>query len=496
MGRSLKKGPFVDTHLLEKVEVMNRQADKKVIKTWSRRSTVIPEMVGHTLAVHNGRKFIPVYVTENMVGHKLGEFAPTRLFKGHTTKVAEKAATVAPGAAPAGGGGKSEVGHHDSGRGDSAVRPHLGAEGGSGARADPRQGRQQGARDAQVHAQGDRRGHLEGAPFGDCQRHQQGRVQRRRRPPVRVRLLCEPGAVGQARASGSDGPRVSRAEAHGTSHGARLRAGGKGCRGRHARRRGAAAEARACDEVGDDAVEKRITEGEGVTVGQKVHPVGFRLGFNKTWRSRWFADKDYAKLLHEDLALRSTLKKRFAHAGVSKIETERAVNRLKIDIYTSRPGIIIGRKGTEVDKLKQEIQKKTSREVFINIQEIQKPELDAQLISESVAMQLEKRVAFRRAMRKAVESALRFGARGIKVRVSGRLNGAEIARSEWYLHGQLPLQTLRADIDYGFAEASTTYGQIGIKVWLYKGERLVPRLGRDEEYRDRGPRRPEAGPRA
>ena len=227
------------------------------------------------------------------------------------------------------------------------------------------------------------------------------------------------------------------------------------------------------------------TTGEGVTVGQKVHPFGFRLGFNKTWRSRWYSDRDYAKLLHEDLALRATLKKRFAHAGVSKIETERAANKLKIDIYTSRPGIIIGRKGTEVDKLKQEIQKRTNREVFINIQEIQKPELDAQLISESVAMQLEKRVAFRRAMRKAVESALRFGARGIKVRVSGRLNGAEIARSEWYLHGQLPLQTLRADIDYGFAEANTTYGQIGIKVWLYKGERLVPLRGREEEYRER-----------
>src|SRR5919107_1179392 len=218
-------------------------------------------------------------------------------------------------------------------------------------------------------------------------------------------------------------------------------------------------------------------------MGQKVHPHGFRLGFNKTWRSRWDADKDYAKLLHEDLKLRDTLKKRVSHAGVSKIEIERAANKLKIDIHTSRPGIIIGRKGTEVDKLKQEIQKKTNREVFINIQEIQKPELDAQLIGESVAMQLEKRVAFRRAMRKAVESALRFGARGIKVRVSGRLNGAEIARSEWYLHGQL--QTLRADIDYGFAEGHTTYGQIGVKVWLNKGERLRPRVGREEEYRDR-----------
>ncbi len=222
-------------------------------------------------------------------------------------------------------------------------------------------------------------------------------------------------------------------------------------------------------------------------MGQKVHPYGFRLGFNKTWRSRWYSDRDYAKLLHEDIALRADLKSRFQHAGVAKIETERAANKLKIDIYTSRPGIIIGRKGTEVDKLKQEVQKRTSREVFINIQEIQKPELDSQLIAESVAMQLEKRVAFRRAMRKAVESALRFGARGIKVRVSGRLNGAEIARSEWYLHGQLPLQTLRADIDYGFAEASTTYGQIGVKVWLYKGERLRPRIGREEEYRERAP---------
>ena len=218
-------------------------------------------------------------------------------------------------------------------------------------------------------------------------------------------------------------------------------------------------------------------------MGQKVHPYGFRLGFNKTWRSRWYADREYAQWLHEDLALRAELKKRFSHAGVSKIEIERAANNLKLDIHTSRPGIIIGRKGTEVDKLKAEIQRRTNRIVFINIQEIQKPELEAQLIGESVAVQLEKRVAFRRAMRKAVESALRFGARGIKVRVGGRLNGAEIARSEWYLHGQLPLQTLRADIDYGFAEARTTYGVIGVKVWLYKGERLKPHAGREEDYR-------------
>jgi len=205
-------------------------------------------------------------------------------------------------------------------------------------------------------------------------------------------------------------------------------------------------------------------------MGQKVHPIGFRLGFNKTWRSRWYAQKEYANLLHEDILLKRDLKKRFAHAGVSRVEVERAANKLKISIYTSRPGIIIGRKGQEVDKLKLEIQKKTGKEVFVNIQEILKPELDAQLVSESVALQLEKRIAFRRAMRKAVDAALRFGAKGIKVRVSGRLNGAEIARSEWYLHGQLPLHTLRADIDYGTSEAKTSFGQIGVKCWIFKGE--------------------------
>ena len=214
-------------------------------------------------------------------------------------------------------------------------------------------------------------------------------------------------------------------------------------------------------------------------MGQKVHPIGFRLGFNKTWRSRWYAEKEYANLLHEDILLKKDLKKRFAHAGVSRVEVERAANKLKISIFTSRPGIIIGRKGQEVDKLKQEIQKKTGKEVFINIQEILKPELDAQLVAESVALQLEKRIAFRRAMRKAVDAALRFGAKGIKVRVSGRLNGAEIARSEWYLHGQLPLHTLLADIDYGLHEARTNFGAIGVKCWIFKGEQdaLKPNKG-------------------
>jgi small subunit ribosomal protein S3 len=227
-------------------------------------------------------------------------------------------------------------------------------------------------------------------------------------------------------------------------------------------------------------------------MGQKVHPYGFRLGVTKTWRSRWFAKQDYAKLLLEDIELKESLTSRLKSAGVSSIEVDRPGNKLRITIHTSRPGIIIGRKGAEIEKLKGELAKKTGREVFIDIQEVHKPELDAQLVAESIGLQLEKRVALRRAMRKAVDSALRFGCKGIKVRVSGRLNGAEIARSEWYLQGQLPLHTLRADIDYGFAEAHTTYGIIGIKTWIYKGEILADGrrvgLGLDREPRKNAPR--------
>ena len=212
-------------------------------------------------------------------------------------------------------------------------------------------------------------------------------------------------------------------------------------------------------------------------MGQKTHPYGFRLGYNKAWKSRWFAKKEYADLLHEDVALRKQLKERLKSAGVDAIDVERAANKLVVRIYTARPGIIIGRKGSEIDKLKNEVQKRTNREVHIDIQEVHRPELDAQLVAESIALQLEKRVAFRRAMRKAVDSALRFGCKGIKVRVAGRLNGAEIARKEWYLQGRLPLQTLRADIDYGTAEAQTTYGLIGVKCWVFQGER-VPERGK------------------
>jgi small subunit ribosomal protein S3 len=252
-------------------------------------------------------------------------------------------------------------------------------------------------------------------------------------------------------------------------------------------------------------------------MGQKVHPYGFRLGFNKPWRSRWFSNNNYATLLQEDQELKDSLREQLKSAGISSIEVDRPGNKLRVTIRTSRPGIIIGRKGAEIEKLKTSLAKKTQREIFIDIQEVHKPELDAQLVSESIALQLEKRVAFRRAMRKAVDSALRFGCKGIKVRVSGRLNGAEIARSEWYLQGQLPLHTLRADIDYGFTEARTTYGVIGVKTWLYKGEILPggkrslaqeneprrnerpPMRDRDRDRDRRGPRpeggRPEGAPR-
>jgi len=219
-------------------------------------------------------------------------------------------------------------------------------------------------------------------------------------------------------------------------------------------------------------------------MGQKVHPYGFRLGYTKPWKSRWFVERDYSKLLLEDYKLKAELKEKLKSAGVSSIEIERPGNKLRIIIRTARPGIIIGRKGAEIDKLKGELQKRTSRDVFIDITEVHKPELDAQLVSESIALQLEKRVGFRRAMRKAVDSALRFGCKGIKVRCGGRLNGAEIARSEWYLQGRLPLHTLRADIDYGLAEAHTTYGVIGVKCWIYNGEILEQKHRRREKVQE------------
>lgn len=208
-------------------------------------------------------------------------------------------------------------------------------------------------------------------------------------------------------------------------------------------------------------------------MGQKVHPKGFRIGIIRDWDSNWYADRDYADLLHEDYKVRNMIKERFYTAGISKVEIQRTGNRVRITIHTAKPGIVIGRGGTEVEKLKQDLTKLTGKNININIQEIRKPELDAQIVAENVAQQLEKRISFRRAMKQSVSRTMRVGGVGMKIAISGRLGGAEIARTEWYAEGKVPLHTLRADIDYGFAEANTTYGKIGIKVWINRGE-IIP----------------------
>ncbi len=207
-------------------------------------------------------------------------------------------------------------------------------------------------------------------------------------------------------------------------------------------------------------------------MGQKVNPIGLRLGIIKTWNSKWYAEKNYADLLHEDLKIRNFVKDKLSHAGISKVEIERAAEKTTVNIHTARPGIIIGRKGAEVDKLKKSLQALTGKQIQVNIYEVRRAELDAQLVAENIALQLERRVSFRRAMKRSVSSAMRLGAYGIKVSCSGRLDGSEMARTEWYREGRVPLHTLRADIDYGFSQALTTYGLIGVKVWIFKGEVL------------------------
>ena len=207
-------------------------------------------------------------------------------------------------------------------------------------------------------------------------------------------------------------------------------------------------------------------------MGQKVHPTGFRLGVIKSWDSKWYEEKNYAKWLHEDIALRAHVKKSFGHAGISRVEIERAANKVKVNVYTARPGILIGKRGAGIESVKKELQGLTANEVFLNIVEIRKAETDAQLVAENIATQLERRIAFRRAMKKAVQTAMKFGAKGIRVACSGRLGGAEMSRYEWYREGRVPLHTLRADIEYGYAIAKTTYGTIGVKVWVFCGEVL------------------------
>ena len=208
-------------------------------------------------------------------------------------------------------------------------------------------------------------------------------------------------------------------------------------------------------------------------MGQKVNPIGLRLNITRSWESIWYADKDYAKNLHQDQLIRKFLKQKLYHAGVSRVVIERTGDKIKIKLYTARPGIVIGKKGSEIEGLKKELEQKFKRTCFIDIQEVRRPEADAQLVAESISTQLERRIAFRRAMKKSINSALRFGVQGIKISCSGRLGGAEMSRTEWFKEGRVPLHTLRADIDYGTAEAKTTYGIIGVKVWIFKGEILA-----------------------
>ena len=210
-------------------------------------------------------------------------------------------------------------------------------------------------------------------------------------------------------------------------------------------------------------------------MGQKVHPVGFRLGVIRTWDSKWFEERNYAQWLHEDIKIRAHVKKSLNHAGVSKVEIERAANKVKVTGHSARPGIVIGKRGAGIETVKKELQQFTKNEVFLNIVEVRKAEIDAQLVAENIATQLERRIAFRRAMKKAVQTAMKFGAKGIRVASSGRLGGAEMSRREWYREGRVPLHTLRADIEYGFTEAHTTYGSIGVKCWVFHGEVLTAR---------------------
>src|SRR3990172_5418989 len=329
----------------------------------------------------------------------------------------------------------------DGSESDGKVHACLPEEGAARGGPDPRKEHLRCADGPEAGEQGVRQNGEEGARLRRCERRPDGRD--RHRHPVREEGVCGRGGGHEEVPSRADGAGPPVPEADQRHH--------------HRGRR--------------EVTGKQRTEGRRL-LGQKGHPYGFRLGIIKDWRSRWYSEKDYAANLQEDLRIRSYVKKRLIHAGVSAVEIERKSSRVHVIIHTARPGIVIGKKGAEIENLKKDLQKFAKKEVSITIQEIRRPETDAQLTAENVAMQLERRIAFRRAMKKTVLSSMKLGAKGIKIHVAGRLGGAEMARSEWYREGRVPLHTLRADIEYGFAEAKTTYGKIGVKVWIYKGEVL------------------------
>src|SRR6266545_4805916 len=503
MPRSLKKGPFVDDHLLKKVEAQNDRNAKNVIKTWSRRSTIIPEMLGHTIAVHDGRKHVPVFITEAMVGHKLGEFALTRTFKGHEkddrkSRRRGRRRTGIEDRTPDANQERRRASGRTRGR---AARAHLRDEGAPCGQPRPRPARAGGADGTAVRAAGGQRAGVQGAGERDRQRGEQraarpGRVAGRRGVRGRgpdaeaVPPACtgpgvpdpqahlphhDRGRVGR-RGGRSGAPDRARPQGREQEGGAREGRAGRG-RGDADRRgtadpggRGRGGDDGAGQEVGPQAGQegarqgcrrgrrrgRRGGRGGDRVMGQKVHPHGFRLGISTDWRSRWYADKLYKDYI------------------------------------------------AEADRIRGELEKLTGKQVQLNILEVKSPESDAQLVAQSIAEQLSSRVSFRRAMRKAMQSAMKNPlVKGIRVQCAGRLGGAEMSRSEFYREGRVPLHTLRANIEYGFFEARTTFGRIGVKVWIYKGDAVpgreapaesgAPRPRRERAERPDRPRRLRSG---
>ena len=423
-----------------------------MIKIWSRRSTILPQFVGLTFGVHNGQKHIPVNVTEDMIGHKFGEFAPTRYF---------------PRARRRQESGEEIMGKpsHERRLPDTEAQAVV-----KSLRISPQKlnlvaGLIRGKKVDQALAElefsekriaGDVRKCVMSAVANAENNHSPRRQRSDRRRSLRRQ---EPGHEAFPRSW----PRSRRVDLEAVLAADRRRPSG---RSRRRPRRSCEKPQRSPQSKTAAASPRRPSN-----MGQKVNPIGLRLGINRTWDSRWFAARgEYGRLLHEDRAIRAHIMKEQREAGISKVVIERPHKKCRVTVMTARPGILIGKKGEKIERLRADLAKLTSSEVHLNILEIRKPEIDATLIAEGIAQQLERRVAFRRAMKRAVQSALRLGAVGIRINVAGRLGGAEIARTEWYREGRVPLHTLRADIDFGYGVARTAYGIIGIKVWVFKGE--------------------------
>ncbi len=422
---------------------MNESGDKQMVKTWSRTSTVFPEMVGHTIAVHDGRKHVPVFVSESMVGHKLGEFAPTRTFRAHS-------------------GAQGARGELMAATETDTQAPMVRAKA-RYVRVAPRKARLVADQ-------------VRGMAVTEAQALL---ASRRAAPPRDILKLLDSAAANAENNHELVADEMRIAEIH-VDEGPTLQALARPRpRPRDPHREEDLPHERRADP--DDGAEEKL-------MGQKIHPEGFRVGYIHDWKSTWFNEREFADYLHEDLAIRDHIENKLAHAGPLRHQITKQRGEVTVDIHTARPGIVIGKSGSEVDALRRDLHKLTGKPVKVNIREIKRPELDAKLVAQSIAEQLQNRVAFRRAMKRALTSAMRSGAKGVKVQVSGRLGGAEMARTEGYSDGRVPLHTLRADIDYGFIEARTTTGRIGVKCWINKGE-VMPEGFRAGEPTRRSSRR-------